>query len=163
MQVVEYDTSVAQQASSDRTWAYKLPHAMNVVARTDSWVKLTGGEDGAGIHEEVIYTYFDGYYDGGDARFRGYTEVHLTTVADTATGSQPASRSVRHYDAGISDRYFNGLMLENRLVKKSMIGVGETKNEVSRIRETRDHPAGRANTLLQAVDVAASAAETKLI
>jgi RHS repeat-associated protein len=115
VQVVEYETSVAQQARADRTWAYKLPHSMNVVARTDSWVTLTGGEDGAGLHEEVVYTYFDGYYDGGDNRFRGYTEVHLTTVAEDATGSQPASRSIRLYDAGITDRYFNGLMIENRL------------------------------------------------
>ena len=35
------------------------------------------------------------------------------------------------------------LTLENRLLKKSMIGDGATTNEISRLRKTRDHQTRR--------------------
>jgi RHS repeat-associated protein len=115
VQTVEYGTSVVQLATSPEPWAYKLPHAMNLVIGTDSWVTLTGGEAGAGIHEEQIYRYYDGYYDGEDDRFRGFARVEVSTIAETGTGSQPASRATLRYDVGIDDAYFNGLLLEKLL------------------------------------------------
>jgi len=112
VQVVHYGTSVVEQATSERPWQFKLPNAMNVVTGTDTWVTLTGGEDGEGLHEVDEYTYFDGHYDGEDKRFRGYGEVVITSLADESRDSQPAGRTRNLYDTGALDRYHNGLLVE---------------------------------------------------
>jgi RHS repeat-associated protein len=112
VQVVEYGTSVEQQRVSPRAWQYRLPNAMNVVVRTDSWVTLTGDEDGVGLHEEVVFRYFDGFYDGEDHRFRGFGEVELDYVADAGADGQPSSRVTMVFDVGATDVYRNGLLTE---------------------------------------------------
>jgi RHS repeat-associated protein len=122
VQVIEYDTSVQQQRLSGRAWQYKLPHPMNVVVGTDSWVTLTGGEDGAGLHEEVRFSYFDGFYDGEDHRFRGFGEVHLTRLAESSRDSQASSRVSMLFDVGAADTYRNGLMVE-RLTEQDDAGT----------------------------------------
>ncbi|MCP4503407.1 MAG: hypothetical protein GY822_26035 [Deltaproteobacteria bacterium] len=55
VQVIHYGTSVVEQALSERAWAYKLPNPMNIVTGTDTWVTLTGGENGEGLREVDEY------------------------------------------------------------------------------------------------------------
>lgn len=115
VQEVEYGTSVAHQARDREdgvSWKYLLPHAMNVVERTDTWVTLTGDENRAGLHEIIEFRYRHGFYDSAEKRFRGFerTETHL--LSDE---SQEAGLTVSEYDVGVSDVYRNGLLLSESL------------------------------------------------
>ncbi len=111
VQVIEYGTSVAHQArdrdAGEEAWKYVLPHAMNVVDRTDTWVTLTGGEDGQGLHEVVEYSYRHGYYDSEEKRFRGFERAETRMLADT---SQEPGHTVSMYDVGADDAYYHGLL-----------------------------------------------------
>ncbi|MCP4541191.1 MAG: hypothetical protein GY832_29000 [Chloroflexi bacterium] len=113
VQTIEYGASVVEQARDrdNDPWMYKLPHAMNVVVAQDSWVTLTGGEDGQGLHERVEYKYHHGFYDGGEKTFRGYNQVDRIMIADSELDSQESGLDNLHYDVGASDPYYNGLLL----------------------------------------------------
>ncbi len=115
VQAVEYGSSVLQQAADSEEWAYELPMAMNIVTRLDSWVTLTGDEDGAGLHDVEIFRYRSGYYDGIDKTFRGFEFVEREGVADAATDGQPGSLLALTYDVGATDPYRNGLKVTEAL------------------------------------------------
>ncbi|WP_275935529.1 toxin TcdB middle/N-terminal domain-containing protein [Sandaracinus amylolyticus] len=116
---IEYGTSVAQQAAQreagDRDWAHPLPHPMAVVDETDTWVTLTGGDDGAGLHEVVSYVYRDGFYDGVEKTFRGYAEVETRVHADMSRDSQEPALTVQEFDVGAEDPYRAGLTLRTAI------------------------------------------------
>lgn len=132
VQVIEYGTSVAHQArdrdAGDPAWKYTLPHPMNVVDRTDTWVTLTGGEDGQGLHEIVEYRYHHGYYDSTEKRFRGFERAESDLISDA---SQEPGRTVSEFDVGAGDVYYNGL-----LRVQSVVGLGD-QGDVRPIREQR--------------------------
>jgi RHS repeat-associated protein len=110
VQVIEYGTSVAQQArdrDAGEAWKYRLPHGMNVVERVDTFATATGGEDGAGLHEVVEYRYRHGFYDSAEKRFRGFERAESRLLADA---SQEPALTVSEYDVGVEDTYFNGLL-----------------------------------------------------
>ncbi|AKF05184.1 SpvB/TcaC N-terminal domain-containing protein [Sandaracinus amylolyticus] len=116
---IEYGTSVAQQAAQreagDREWAHPLPHPMAVVDETDTWVTLTGGDDGSGLHEVVSYVYRDGFYDGVEKTFRGYAEVETRVHADMSRDSQEPALTVQEFDVGAEDPYRAGLTLRTAI------------------------------------------------
>ena len=117
VQTIEYGTSVAElarDARDGRPWAYKLNHAMNVVKRKDTWVTLTGGEDGEGLHEVEAFDYHDGFYDGQEKQFRGYASVERRLLADMDRDSQEPARVELDFDVGATDAYFNGLMVAQK-------------------------------------------------
>lgn len=110
VQVVEYGTSVAQQArdrDQGTDWKYRLPHGMNVVERVDTFVTATGGEGGAGLHEVIEYRYRHGFYDSREKRFRGFEHTEGRLLGDD---SQEPALTVSDYDLGVEDTYFNGLL-----------------------------------------------------
>ncbi len=117
VQSIAYGTSVAEQARdrADDPWRYRLPHAMNVVIATDSWVTLTGGEDGSGLHQRTEMLYHHGFYDGVEKAFRGYAEVEQRELADANLDSQEPGLTFMSFDVGADDPYYNGLLLEQRV------------------------------------------------
>ncbi|MCA9516862.1 MAG: hypothetical protein KC635_18095, partial [Myxococcales bacterium] len=113
VRIVEYGTSIAQRARDAGTadaWAYPLPESMNVVTAMDTWVTLTGGEDGAGVHERRELSYRDGFYDGDEKSFRGFERVERRLVTD-ADDAQDPGLDVLEYDVGRDDPYHNGLLV----------------------------------------------------
>jgi RHS repeat-associated protein len=114
VQTVEYGTSVAElfrDIAAGQPWQYLLPHSMNVVTAIDTWVTLSGGENGQGLHERETFVYRDGYYDAAEKSFRGYARVDRVLVADMELDSQKPGLMRMHYDVGAADSYRHGLML----------------------------------------------------
>ncbi len=112
VQVVTYASTVEQAAHAEEPWDVSLPYPMQVVARTDVFSTLTGGDDGSGVHEVTEYTYRNGYYDGVEKQFRGFTEVAIRLLGDDFQ-EEGLTRLV--YDAGIEDDYRNGLLLSREV------------------------------------------------
>ncbi|MCA9517477.1 MAG: VCBS repeat-containing protein, partial [Myxococcales bacterium] len=113
VRIIEYGTSVAQRARDEAAgapWASPLPQSMNVVTATDTWVTLTGGEGGDGVHERQELAYHAGFYDGVEKSFRGYEEVEQRLVTDADDQQDPALDVLR-YDVGRDDPYHNGLLV----------------------------------------------------
>lgn len=133
VQEIEYGTSVRQQARDEATrpWTHRVPFAMNVVVRIDTWNRLTGGEGGAGLHDETTYVYRDGYYDGAEKAFRGFSNVELRQSADDALDSQEPGRTVLDYDVGIGDPYRNGLELH-----QAVFGGADGATPLARVTHT---------------------------
>ncbi|MEZ4328845.1 MAG: toxin TcdB middle/N-terminal domain-containing protein [Polyangiales bacterium] len=113
VQVIAYGTSAAERARDEATapWLYTQPNAMNVVTRTDTWVTLTGDENGVGLHQVRTLEYRDGYYDGDEKDFRGFETVRRRLLADAATDSQEPALEVLRYDVGQTDDYMQGKLL----------------------------------------------------
>lgn len=133
VQVITYGTSIAERARDEGTadqWRNKLPHAMTVVKRTDTWTTLTGAEGGTGLHEVVELDYRHGYYDGVDKQFRGYEYVAEHQRGDMQD-SQAPGLTVLEYDVGAKDAYFNG-----KLLRESIFAVDDGGGTVP-LRETR--------------------------
>ena len=86
-----------------------------------------------GIAEGLYYSWSKEFLEAGKKRLAG------------DTGRQATSGEVKSLRQEMRDlkELVAELSLENRLLKKSMIADGATRNEVSRIREAGDHPAGR--------------------
>jgi RHS repeat-associated protein len=108
VQAISYGTSLAELAR-DNSWAYKLNYAMNVVKKVDQWVTLTGTDSG-GLHQLVEFAYHDGFYDGAEKQFRGFSTVEQSEKADALDSQQPGFK-VASYDVGAKDAYYNGLLL----------------------------------------------------
>ena len=87
-----------------------------------------------GIAQSLYYTWSKEFMEAGKRRLAGDTARAATTGE-----VQDLRREARALKECVAD-----LTLENRLLKKSMIADGATKNEVSRIREARDHQDRRA-------------------
>ncbi len=104
VQTVGYDSSVMQAARADEPWDVNLPYPMLVVARTDTFTTL------GGLHEVVEYTYRNGYYDGVEKQFRGFTDVTTRAPGDE---TQEEALARLTYDAGLEDDYRNGLLLSS--------------------------------------------------
>ncbi len=111
---IEYGTSSAERARDEGTaneWETPMPSAMNVVTATDTFVTLTGTDDGSGVHERTEFAYHAGYYDGGEKAFRGFEEVERLRVADPDSDGQAPGRALLQYDVGRDDTYRHGLLL----------------------------------------------------
>jgi transposase len=87
-----------------------------------------------GIAEGLYYSWSKEFLEAGRKRLAGDTGRQATS--GEVKGLRHEMRDLKELVAELS--------LENRLLKKSMLGDGETTNEVSRIREAGDHPAGGA-------------------
>ncbi|MEL6178368.1 MAG: toxin TcdB middle/N-terminal domain-containing protein, partial [Myxococcota bacterium] len=121
---ITYGSSVQQQAL-DRAeglpdWETRLPHPMLVVTKIDKYERLTGDDQGGGIHEETHYRYHNGFYDGVEKQFRGYMQVEAILVGDA---SQEGGVTEMVYDVGMpreeglegdAGSYYNGLLLSRR-------------------------------------------------
>ncbi len=111
VQEITYGTSVehaARAAAAGTGWEVALPNATAVVDRIDLYVTLTGADDGSGVHEVTEYTYRNGYYDGEEKQFRGFTDVVARLVGDA---SQEEGVRRLTFDNGLVDDYRNGLLL----------------------------------------------------
>ena len=85
-----------------------------------------------GIAESLYYSWSKEFLEAGKKRLAGDTTRQATSNEVKALRAE-----ARDLKEALAEQ-----MLENRLLKKSM--MGETKNEIPRIREARDHPPGRA-------------------
>ncbi len=80
VQKVTYGTAAEQSALArldGNPWAYDLQIPMAVVTKTDAFVTLTGDDDGSGLHEINTYRYRDGFYDGKEKQYRGFSKVSI--------------------------------------------------------------------------------------
>lgn len=115
IQLVDYTTSAIQEAQAridGDAWTKSLSLPMNIVGRLDTFVTLTGGEDGQGLHDITTYAYRDGFYDGVEKQFRGFERVIMTTVASE---SQEGGETRMVFDLGEDEPHRNGLLLEQSI------------------------------------------------
>ncbi len=106
---VTYGSSVEQMARDENAdpaihWEHPLPHPMTVVTHVDKWDELTH------VHEVVEYKYHNGFYDGAEKDFRGYTEVETVLEGDDF---QESGWTRSHYEVGVEDTYRHGLLLSS--------------------------------------------------
>jgi transposase len=87
-----------------------------------------------GIAQSLYYTWSKEFMEAGKRRLAGDTARAATTGE-----VQDLRREARALKECVAD-----LTLENRLLKKAWSRMGATTNEVSRIREARDHQNRRA-------------------
>jgi transposase len=87
-----------------------------------------------GIAQSLYYVWSKEFMEAGKRRLAGDTARAATT--DEVKDLRREARALKECVADLT--------LENRLLKKSMIADRATKNEVSRIREARDHQGRRA-------------------
>jgi transposase len=87
-----------------------------------------------GIAQSLYYTWSKEFMEAGKRRLAGDTARAATTGE-----VQDLRRETRALKECVAD-----LTLENRLLKKASSRMGATTNEVSRIREARDHQDRRA-------------------
>ena len=102
---ISYQPSVQQRALSaeeGRPWTNPLPYPMVVVSRTDEYDLLTD------VHDVIDFRYQDGFYDGVERQFRGYTEVIQLLPGDA---SQAEGRTFTRYDVGRDQPHLNGKVL----------------------------------------------------
>ncbi|MEM1347227.1 MAG: toxin TcdB middle/N-terminal domain-containing protein [Myxococcota bacterium] len=107
---VTYTTSAEEEArarAAGDEWDKKLSIPMNIVSKTDTFVTLTGGEDGSGLHDIDTYVYRDGFYDGVEKQFRGFETVEVTQMANMA---QEGGLKTLVYHLGEDKPHFNGLL-----------------------------------------------------
>ena len=95
-----------------------------------------------GIAQSLYYTWSKEFMEAGKRRLAGDTA--RAASSDDVKGLRQETAALKEVVAD--------LMLENRLLKKSMIADGARTNEVPRIRKARDHrdrravaPAGKAH------------------
>ena len=116
VQKIEYTTAAVQEATAradGEGWEKTLSIPMNVVASTDTYVTLTGNEDGSGLHEIVNYTYRDGFYDGVQKQFRGFETVQKEILS---SDSQEGGITVMTYNLGKEEPHMNGLLLKETVM-----------------------------------------------
>ena len=110
VQEITYGTSLAELAR-DGSWEHRLNYGVNIVTSLDTWVTLSGDDGGKGLHELSSFAYHDGFYDGKEKQFRGFTSVDRTLQADDGDGQEPGM-TVSTYDVGATDPYHAGLLLQ---------------------------------------------------
>jgi transposase len=89
-----------------------------------------------GIAQSLYYTWSKEFMEAGKRRLAGDT-VRAATTDEV--------RDLRREASALKECVAD-LTLENRLLTKIMLGVGKTRNAISRLRKDRDHPSGRAVT-----------------
>jgi transposase len=87
-----------------------------------------------GIAASMYYGWSKEFLEAGKRRLAGDT-----ARAATSDEVKDLRREATALKEVVAD-----LTLENRLLKKSMSGMGRTAHEIFRLREGRDHPIGRA-------------------
>jgi transposase len=87
-----------------------------------------------GIASSMYYGWSKEFLEAGKRRLAGDT-----ARAATSDEVKDLRRKAQALKEVVAD-----LTLENRLLKKSMIGDGETRREILSIRQNGDYPAGRA-------------------
>jgi transposase len=106
-------------------------------------IVLTGlrGEDSIaelcrreGIVQNLYYRWSKEFLEAGKKRLAG----------DTARAATSDEVKDLRREASALKEVVAELMLDNRLLKKSTIGLGKTAHEIHRRQEAGDHPAGRA-------------------
>ena len=95
-----------------------------------------------GIASSMSYGWSKEFLEAGKKRLAGDT-----ARAATSDEVKDLRREAQALKEVVAD-----LTLENRLLKKNMIGDRETRHEIFRIRQDRDHPAGRAIALAGSTD-----------
>jgi transposase-like protein len=96
-----------------------------------------------GINQNLYYRWSRDFLEAGKKRLAGDTARE--TTSDEVKGLRVESHQLKELLAE--------LMMENRLLKKSVLGDGSLIREVHRRREARDHPAGRAVVVVGATHV----------
>ena len=87
-----------------------------------------------GIASSMYYGWSKEFLEAGKKRLAG----------DTARAATSDEVKDLRREASALKEVVADLTLENRLLKKSMIGMGRAKHEISGIRQNRDYPACRA-------------------
>ena len=96
-----------------------------------------------GIAERLYYSWSKEFLEAGKKRLAGDTAREATSQEVKTLRAE--ARSLKE---ALAEQ-----MLENRLLKKALSGMGKTTHEVSRIRETGDHPPCRAVPYWRQADI----------
>ena len=126
VQKIDYTTSAIQEATAREAgdpWSSSLSIPMNIVASTDTYVTLTGDDDGSGLHERVDYLYRDGFYDGVEKQFRGFSRV---TITQQRSDAQEEGTRMLEFNLGREKPHFNGL-----LERSTVTSGGRTLSEAN--------------------------------
>ncbi|HEY3497607.1 MAG TPA: toxin TcdB middle/N-terminal domain-containing protein, partial [Polyangiaceae bacterium] len=104
---IDYGSSVEHLArdGGSGAWQYRLPQALLTVD------ELTVRDELSGVEQRQVFHYRNGYYDGVERQFRGFTDVVVDTPGDDGVET---GRVSHHFDVGADDVYRKGLMLEQR-------------------------------------------------
>ena len=107
-----------------------------------------------GISQNLYYRWSKEFLEAGKRRLAGDTAREATSGEVTSlrreSGALKAEEDQKRVRGTVFPTKVAELMLENRLLKKSMTGqtllafAEEATNEIPRLREAGDHPAGRA-------------------
>jgi transposase len=125
--VKEIRRATRRQVSAEE----KIRIVLSGLRGEDSIVELCRRE---GIVQNLYYRWSKEFLEAGKKRLAG-------DIARAATSDEV--KDLRR-EASALKEVVADLMLENRLLKKSTIGLGKTAYEIPRRREAGDHPAGRA-------------------
>ncbi len=116
VQQVTYQTTAEQAKAAElsgRAWTRNLQQPINVVATEDLWEKLSGRESGGGLHTLTSYQYANGYYDGTEKTFLGFSNVEVL-LHGGATQESILTKS--EYDSGVDDYYRKGKLLREEAI-----------------------------------------------
>ena len=113
--MVEYGTSVAEQArdggAGSASWPHPLPSSMQVVKTIDTYADQAVAGDVE--HDLEVYTYATGFYDGAEKQFRGYARVEELNEGDD---TQQTSLQLLEYEVGADDPYRFGRELRTTIL-----------------------------------------------
>ena len=126
VQEIVYGTAAGQRRESSTQWTHPLAIAANVVTKLDTWTTLTGGDNGAGLHEITLYQYRNGFYDGVEKQFRGFADVTTLSPEDAGRDDQEAGRTLAVFDVGATSPYLAGLERSRR----TFSGSGAAEREL---------------------------------
>lgn len=101
---LEYSTAADEMArdSGRNAWTYKLSIPVQVVSKIRTFDTLSGVEQVKRIR------YRDGFYDGSEQQFRGFSQVEIEAVGDAAVET---GTTLLLFDVGQTDRYRHGKQL----------------------------------------------------
>jgi hypothetical protein len=121
VQKIAYTTAAqasAEARAAGNPWTHQLQIPMQLVARIDRFVTLTGNEDGSGLHEITTTSYRDGFYDGVEKQYRGFERIETTVAADEF---QEKSTTAYLFDVGRTAPHRNGLELETTILSDDRV------------------------------------------
>src|SRR6516165_8274627 len=95
-----------------------------------------------GIASSMYYGWSKEFLEAGERRLAG--DAARAATSDEVKDLRREAQALKEVVADLT--------LENRLLKKSMIGDGETRHEILSIRQNGDYPAGRAIALAGSAD-----------
>ncbi|HEY3485434.1 MAG TPA: toxin TcdB middle/N-terminal domain-containing protein, partial [Ilumatobacteraceae bacterium] len=102
---IDYGSSTDHLRRDGGDWELRLPNPMLTVD------EIVVRDELSGIEQRQSIEYRNGYYDGGEKQFRGFSHVEVATPGDDSV--DPGLRTLE-YDVGLEDAYRKALLLREK-------------------------------------------------